>query len=298
MNIQQMQYIVELYREKSISKTAKKLFMTQPNLSNAIKSAEHELGFPIFTRNNKGIYPTEQGLIVIEQAGKICKDYEIMQHAMENVIPKIRICGFSYTPLCEAYNKLCIKYQDSKQIDFTFSLLSLEKAIERIYLSTADLAINAVAPEQLKILKQETAIKGLKISTIFTVPVVLRIGSHHPLYNVPKIRLNDFYNYTFIGYAERPLIWLHFLETFKNPNQQRIIKIPDRECKNALIKNSSTMYTIGLKYPQELDKRYNIRSIPLNKQKRCIVVIMRNQQKMSAEIKTFLELLKKELSYI
>ena len=47
MTIQQLQYILEVHRTGSISKAANNLYLAQPNLSNAIRSLEQELGFPV-----------------------------------------------------------------------------------------------------------------------------------------------------------------------------------------------------------------------------------------------------------
>lgn len=38
----------------SASRAAKNLFLSQPNLSSAIKNLEQELGFPIFERTSAG----------------------------------------------------------------------------------------------------------------------------------------------------------------------------------------------------------------------------------------------------
>lgn len=48
MTIQQLQYVLEIARCGSASRAAKNLFLSQPNLSSAIKNLEQELGFPIF----------------------------------------------------------------------------------------------------------------------------------------------------------------------------------------------------------------------------------------------------------
>ena len=47
-----------LYEEKSISKTASKLYVSQPAISYSLKELENSLGYTLFTRNSKGIEPT------------------------------------------------------------------------------------------------------------------------------------------------------------------------------------------------------------------------------------------------
>ncbi len=49
-----------LYEEKSISKTATKLYVSQPAVSYSLKELETQLGYKLFYRNSKGIEPTEE----------------------------------------------------------------------------------------------------------------------------------------------------------------------------------------------------------------------------------------------
>ena len=45
---QGMEYVYEVYLEKSFSKAAEKLFISQPSLSANVKRVEHHIGYPIF----------------------------------------------------------------------------------------------------------------------------------------------------------------------------------------------------------------------------------------------------------
>ena len=65
MTIQQLQYILEVNRTRSITQAAKNLYVTQAGISSAISSLEDELGFQIFSRSWQGAIPTERGAKVI-----------------------------------------------------------------------------------------------------------------------------------------------------------------------------------------------------------------------------------------
>ena len=66
-----MEYVYTVYEEKSFSAAAKKLFMTQPALSAAVKKVEGELGLPIFDRSHSPLRLTDAGQAYIEAAEKI-----------------------------------------------------------------------------------------------------------------------------------------------------------------------------------------------------------------------------------
>ena len=48
---QGMEYIYEVYKEKSFSKAAAALFISQPSLSANVKRVENRIGYPIFDRS-------------------------------------------------------------------------------------------------------------------------------------------------------------------------------------------------------------------------------------------------------
>ena len=58
---QGMRYVYEVYREMSFSRAAKKLFISQPSLSNAVRKTEQKLGAPLFDRSTNPIGLTDLG---------------------------------------------------------------------------------------------------------------------------------------------------------------------------------------------------------------------------------------------
>lgn len=58
MNLKELEYIVALADEKSISKAADRLYMAQSSLSEFLRQYERELGTTLFFRTSKGIRPT------------------------------------------------------------------------------------------------------------------------------------------------------------------------------------------------------------------------------------------------
>ena len=63
MNFQQCRYVQTIAETGSFSKAAKKLFLTQPNLSASIRDLEEELGVQLFERSNTGAKLTDAVMI-------------------------------------------------------------------------------------------------------------------------------------------------------------------------------------------------------------------------------------------
>lgn len=71
MTLQQMEYIVAVYRVRHFAKAAEMCGVTQPTLSAMILKFEKELGVKIFERSSQQVTPTAVGKLVVEQAWKV-----------------------------------------------------------------------------------------------------------------------------------------------------------------------------------------------------------------------------------
>lgn len=86
MNTEQLEYVIEIYRSKSINKAAKSLYVSQPTLSNALKQLEAELGYQIFERTSTGIKPTSQGEAFLRFAERSYSEYNNMRRTPNPVL--------------------------------------------------------------------------------------------------------------------------------------------------------------------------------------------------------------------
>ncbi len=68
---QGMEYVYAVYKEKGFSAAAKKLFVSQPSLSAAVKRVEDKIGYPIFDRGTKPLALTECGRSYIRSVEQI-----------------------------------------------------------------------------------------------------------------------------------------------------------------------------------------------------------------------------------
>lgn len=84
MNTQQLFYLTEIERTRSISLAAENLYMSQPNLSRVLRETEESLGFPIFQRTRRGVQPTEKGATFLQHAKTILREAEFMERLGPN----------------------------------------------------------------------------------------------------------------------------------------------------------------------------------------------------------------------
>ncbi|MBR3878539.1 MAG: LysR family transcriptional regulator [Clostridia bacterium] len=75
-------YVYEVYKERSISKAAANLYISQPSLSARIIKVEEELGMPIFDRSTSPLRLTEFGKIYI----KAIEDVRAIEKSVEGFV--------------------------------------------------------------------------------------------------------------------------------------------------------------------------------------------------------------------
>ncbi len=82
MEFRVLQYFLAVAREQSLSGAAQSLHLSQPTLSRQLKDLEDELGKQLFTRSNKGIALTEEGMILRKRAEEIV---QLMKKAEDEI---------------------------------------------------------------------------------------------------------------------------------------------------------------------------------------------------------------------
>lgn len=85
MDTQDWEIIYKLFLYKNITKTAKKLYVSQPRLTTKIKAIEEELGVTLIERNNKGIEFTSIGNYVAQYAQERFNDFKMFKEDIHSM---------------------------------------------------------------------------------------------------------------------------------------------------------------------------------------------------------------------
>ncbi|WP_298838400.1 LysR family transcriptional regulator [Clostridium sp.] len=73
MELRQLQYFQMVCQLNSITQAAKKLYVTQPSVTNSIKNLENELACVLFDRSKKQLFPTVEGKVFLKRVDEILK---------------------------------------------------------------------------------------------------------------------------------------------------------------------------------------------------------------------------------
>ncbi|WP_080848267.1 LysR family transcriptional regulator [Cytobacillus gottheilii] len=183
MNLQMLEYFLTITREKSISKAADKLFVSQPALSKQIKKLEEILGFPLFVRLSKGITLTNKGQQFYNDIEPIIGQlkYQLQKHMNDHVVhigSDPLLASYYFPDYIKNENALKIKLTSIK--DDTIDLIPLLESGE------IDAAIIQDHPKQ----------KGLYSVFLFSDHFYAAVPVNHPLANLKSVSLLECFKFT------------------------------------------------------------------------------------------------------
>ena len=79
MTLQQLKYALMVANTGSMNEAAKKLFVSQPSLSAAVKELESEMQISLFSRTSKGVHITPEGSEFLSYARQIMNQVDLLE---------------------------------------------------------------------------------------------------------------------------------------------------------------------------------------------------------------------------
>ena len=120
MTLQQIRYVTMIAQAGSMNEAAKKLFISQPSLSGAIKELEKEVGIIIFSRTSKGVVLTAEGEEFLGYARQILNQVELLEEKYlegNNVKKKFGVSTQHYSFAVKAFVEM-VKAFDMDEYEF------------------------------------------------------------------------------------------------------------------------------------------------------------------------------------
>ncbi len=79
MTLQQLKYVTTVAQTGTISDAARKLFISQPSLTKAVRELEKEMGITIFERTNRGIVISKEGETFLGYARQVLEQAALLE---------------------------------------------------------------------------------------------------------------------------------------------------------------------------------------------------------------------------
>lgn len=147
-----MDYVYAVFEERSFTRAAEKLYISQPALSSTIKKLEKDLGYPIFERSGKEIRPTYVGEKYLQAAEEIRLIRKNLEREIDDLLHlrKGKIVVGSTTFIVSNVLPVLLKRFGEKYPDIEIEILVEQSTVlyEKLEKGLVDIAIdNALARE-------------------------------------------------------------------------------------------------------------------------------------------------------
>lgn len=231
MTLQQLRYIVTVAETGNITEAAKRLFISQPSLTNAIRELESEMQITIFCRTNKGVVITNEGDVFLSYARQVLEQVGLLEEKYLNAkeqSPKFSVSCQHYSFAVNAFVDV-IKAFDANQYDFTLRETQTYEIIEDVSNLKSEIGILYVSSKNEEVIRKLLKQNELDFRGLFVAKPHVFISSKHPLAENETISLEELEEYPYLSFEQGEYNSFYFSEEILSTlDRKKNIKVRDR----------------------------------------------------------------------
>ena len=199
-------YALEVADAGSFSQAARNLYLSQPNLSYAVRQLEQDLGVKLFHRVPGGVIPTEDGQELIERFRIIRREYDQIRSFSElphrDFGQQLRIGSLRSSRAARAFSSF-VKNHTGEGCRFSFlNYDAVDDLVEEMNTNKLDLAIMGTFSTHVKTMYSKLKNSDIEYHLIGRSPICVVVGKNNPLYGrTEPVELADLYPFTAVQYG-------------------------------------------------------------------------------------------------
>ncbi|SEO13165.1 LysR family transcriptional regulator [Paenibacillus sp. OV219] len=231
MTLQQLKYIIEVVSSGSINEAAKRLFISQPSLSNAIKELETEIQITIFERTNKGISLSNAGAEFLGYARQVVEQAELLESRYKNAKPTPQHFAVSTQHYAFAVNAFVNLVQQFGQAEYEFALRETKthEIIEDVRTQRSEIGILYVNDFNRAVMGRLLRDANLVFNGLFTAKAHVFVSIYNPLAQQKSVSLEQLKDYPYLHFEQGEYNSFHFAEEILSTRQHpKSIRVNDR----------------------------------------------------------------------
>ncbi|WP_346856987.1 hydrogen peroxide-inducible genes activator [uncultured Draconibacterium sp.] len=185
MNLNQLEYLKELYLQGNFSRAAEKLNLTQPALSLQIQKLEEEIDFKLLDRTKRPLQFTDEGKLFYQKSLEILKSIEELKQISFEISEEVKgDLSVGIIPTLAPYLvPLFIHQLNTRFPELKLEVLELktEEIISALKLGNLDCGI----------ISTPVAAKGVTFTPLFYERFFVYISENHPLFKEDTIKIDE-----------------------------------------------------------------------------------------------------------
>ena len=193
MTLQQLRYLIAIAEYGSINAAAQNLYVSQSNLSTAVKELERELGITIFTRSNRGVTLTNDGTELLGYARQVIEQADMLETRYAkggNSQMHLAVSTQHYYFSLQAFINVAEECA-SDRYDFILRECATGQIIEDVRTFRSEVGVLYLDEFNSRVLKKAFRDADVTFFPLFDAHVHVFVGENHPLAGREKVTLAD-----------------------------------------------------------------------------------------------------------
>lgn len=231
MTLTQLKYAITVAGASSMNEAARKLFISQPSLSTAIRELEEEIGLELFRRSNRGISITPEGEEFLGYARQMVEQYELIESKyISKVQPKKRfsVSMQHYTFAVNAFVEM-VKQFGMDEYEFAVYETRTWDVIEDVKNFRSEIGILYLNDFNRQMLTKLFHENSLEFHELLDCGVYVYLWKGHPLADREEIALEELDEYPCLAFSQGTNNSFYFAEEVLSTYEyKRLIRANDR----------------------------------------------------------------------
>ncbi len=231
MTLTQLKYAITVAQSGSMNEAARRLFISQPSLSSAIKDLEQEIGIEVFRRTNRGISITPKGEEFIGYARQTVEQYQLIETKYidkTNTKKKFSVSMQHYTFAVSAFVEM-VKQFGMDEYEFAIYETKTYEIIENVKNFKSEIGILYINEFNKKVLTKLFHEYNLEFHEILQCNIYVYMWKGHPWANRKEIDLEELNDYPCLSFEQGEYNSFYFAEEFLSTFEyKQLIKVNDR----------------------------------------------------------------------
>ncbi|WP_373228615.1 LysR family transcriptional regulator [Cohnella sp.] len=231
MTLQQLKYVIEVANQGSINEAAKRLFISQPSLSNAIRDLEEEMQITIFERSNKGISLSKEGIEFLSYARQVVEQAELLESRYMGAKPSPQHFSVSTQHYAFAVNAFVSLVKEYGQDEYELALRETKtyEIIEDVRSLRSEIGIIYLNEFNGKVINKLLKAANLQFNSLFMAKPHIFISIRNPLAKQSIVTIEQLQHYPYLSFDQGEYNSFHFSEEILSTlTHRKSIRVNDR----------------------------------------------------------------------
>lgn len=302
MQLSQLEYFTKVVECQSINKAADQLFISQPNLSKAIKALEEELNMTLLIRHSRGIDVTSAGSYVYHYCKMILKQTDGLKQAAtlpKKIRPHTLLFSTTCPLVCTVALSNMMLIHPKEYFDYRLQERDTRQTIEDVANFNSEFGIISFNSLMQKYLNDLFMKNGLSFTPMYTSEVKIMVSKAHPLAKYDKIRIDQLEPYPLInGRKEDLLLFDHAcsIDGYSLAQVSKVINLKSFNAQLLLIQHNQA-YKITGAWNQVVCEEYNLKMLEIlnNDLMYTFGYLNRKKIKLTKDAQIYIDILKRKV---